>query len=185
MSLLEYFRKNLHIHAVPMDGHCFFHCLLLATSDLYRNTTNDHQKLKMVQFLRSSLAKYLEETDENGKSVYERLSRGNLASFASEIPEVSLKSLKKLLNSNQPVGEHIYELVSEFLDIDLYVFHQEKLMTFDHELLHKNRPGIIIIYNHGHYELCIRNEPQGWKYTFDSEDKIIEYIKDNCKNCSS
>jgi hypothetical protein len=177
MSLLEYFRKNLHIHAVPMDGHCFFHCLLLSTSDLYRNSSSHHDKLKMVKFLRSSLAKYLEEQDEHGKSVYERLSRGNMASFASEIPELRLISLKKLLNSNQPVGEHVYELVSDFLDIDLYVFHQEKLMTYDQELLHKNRPGVLIIHKDGHYELCIRKEENDCKYTFEPEDEIIKYIK--------
>ena len=176
MSLLNYFRTNFHIHEVPMDGHCFFHCLLLATSTLYRKNQSQDQKLKMVQFLRSSLAKYLEETDENDRTVYERLSRGNLAAFASEVPELSLKNLKKMLNSNQPVGEHIYELVSEFLDIDLYVFHKEQLMTFDRELLHKNRPSVIIVYQNGHYELCIRKKEDDWEYIFDPEDEVLKRI---------
>jgi hypothetical protein len=175
-SLKKYFKNNLHIHSVPADGHCFFHCLLLATSEIYRKVDDPH-KLKMVHFLRSSLAKYLDEKDENDKSTYDKLSRGTLKDFSTHLPELSLHSLQKLLRSNSPVGEHIYELVSEFLDIDLYIFHKDQLMIFDKDLLHKNRSSIIIFYDHMHYELCIlKNNQGGWIYSFDPDHEIIQLI---------
>ncbi len=153
------FLSNLVKYPIPSDGHCFFHCLLTAISEEYRQKDYKKKKLLAIE-LRKNLSLYLDKKLSDNKTVYQSLSRGNLPELSNYIHELKLDYLKKLLLSDNSVGESIFELVSEYLDIDLYVITKDInkkfiLINNDRDLYHKKRPSIFIFYKHNHYELGV------------------------------
>ena len=117
----------------------------------------------MVKNFRAEIADELESINlETGKTEYELLGNGYYAEFNRSVSPVvgdkySLKSLKRELLSNSPV-DHVYiQLISDRLDIDIYLINSttEDIYTTGSEIktLYKGRNSIVILYTPGHYDL--------------------------------
>jgi len=174
---------NLRKIHVPGDGHCFFHSLMLGAVDYYIN--NPSKRNELVVSFRKRVANYLLETDDSGKSVYDKLSRGYLKEYAKNVSEskfepdfYSLNNLKNLLNSNSYVGLEVAEVVSLFLDVNIIIWDDIKKDIYRHGdkdlLFFSENSTIVLIYNGiNHYDLMglqFNNEI----YThFTSENSLI------------
>lgn len=145
---------NLVCVRVIGDGSCMFHSILLATSTRYNNSNTSQRKL-MASKLRSNLSKQLDRK-------YHYLSRGQLADFARATRNVtpfgSLEEMKSHLDSDSFVGQEYIELISDELNIDIYIIDLDKQDVYivgDTELYIKNRPSVVIGYreSQSHYDM--------------------------------
>lgn len=195
----------LKIPTLGTENSCFFHSILRAYSYLYSSLSTSAEKTKYSRLVRNLLSDRLSETSENGKIVYENLYRGELQNFAmnvkaaniGDIPDYTLAGLQKTLRSNDMVDHSFQELISDALDIDIYILDEVKKdyyfvgddkcisesdLNFDKKdnVLHKNRKSIIIGYNENfsHYSTLGMMTLDGEVTTlFDTDHILIETIK--------
>jgi len=182
--------ENFNMVAVDTigDGNCYFHALSNAFYLPYRTQTLDGKTIsrrEIVRLLRDSLAKKLGEPidplDPSGPTFYNELSRGKLQEFGKDIPEFSFEEMKRRLRSNEPVGNEYNEFISDQLSKDIYIldnYREDVYITGDDDdLLYKNRPGIVLLYSPGHYELIgIRDSNGSIQTYFSPSHPFIRFI---------
>lgn len=139
------------------DGSCFFHAIALAYCQIYR-LANTMSKMNFVRDLRYQLSKSLGESESVGGLIrYDLLSRGKLREMSKDIPNFTLDTMQKELNSSTPVDNLYLELCANVLRKDIYLLDYNTKDVYrtgkDSELLIKNRDSIVILYKPGHYEL--------------------------------
>ena len=175
------------IPSIP-DGDCYFHSILGAYSKIYLDFKTSKERQFFCRHFRSLLAEELDKTDEHGKSIYSKLSGGNLYELSLEMKNLSLECLKQELNSNSPVNELYQELISNVFNIDIYLI---DLTTGDIysigsplELLYKNRNSIVLGYTRpkildgiGHYETIGLFNNNKIETVFRYNDEFIISIK--------
>lgn len=154
---------DLYIIKVPPDGSCFFHSILRAFHREYIETADSEYRNVLVKKLRHSLSEALEETNEyTNTSEYDSLGNGYYRKYNEAVKLVdgdthSLESLQKELKSNNPVDHSYIEILSNHLNIDIYLISSKTgdvyLTGTDRNLLYKNRKSIILLYTPGHYDL--------------------------------
>lgn len=162
------------------DGNCFFHSVLRSFYVKYINTKNILERVKYATTVRRCLAECLDEKDENGVMEYDKLSNGYLRQFSEECPEASLENMKRELCSSDSVGNIYHELISNKLNIDIYLIDIKKKSVYftgsDLSLLYKNRNSVFIGYiessnpkTTGHYEVIglIENNRIVTLFTYD------------------
>jgi hypothetical protein len=147
------------------DGSCFFHAILQSQNQIYKDS--DHvERQKLARALRNSLADILGQTDPaTGLRYYDTLSRGKLEENYKaiqeaikadrELTDISLEGLQRELRSSKGVGVIYHELVSELLDLDIYILDlatRDLYFEEDYELYYKGRNSVIVISTGGHYE---------------------------------
>lgn len=155
---------NLVNIRTPTDGSCFFHALLKAYFIPYIRGKLSGEALDRKEFvrkLRKDLALKLgqrvfpQETDS--LSYYQILANGQLPEIAKSLPQYSLESLQKHLDSSRPISNIFNEFISNELDKDIYILDMVKKDVYmtgtDLNLLYKDRDSIVILYMPGHYEL--------------------------------
>ena len=145
------------------DGSCFFHSILRSFNKEYIESTSIENRIILVQEFRISVAEALENINLRSRlTEYKTLGNGAYEEFSKNVESsegniYSLEALKKELKSSQPVN-HIYiELISNYLNIDIYLIsiNTKDIYTTgtDLKLLYKNRNSIIILYSPGHYDI--------------------------------
>lgn len=156
------------------DGSCFFHAALMGISTNYRNE-GYFGRIKLARKLRNALAEILDEE-------YDNLSNGKLGDFAKNYDNASLESMKKELRSSIPVDYKYHELVSNELNIDIYILEKkhDRVYKFGRTTLYyKGRDSIILYYDEDgcHFELLGIKNGDEIKTMFKTKDSIIELIK--------
>ena len=170
---------DLYIIKVPPDGSCFFHSILRAFYKEYIETDSVECRNLLVKKLRYSLSEALEEkNDYTNTSEYDTMGNGYLRKYNEAIKSVdgdthSMESLQKELKSNNPVDHSYMEILSNHLDIDIYLISSKTgdvyLTGTDRRLLYKNRKSIIIFYSPGHYDIIgIRRKSKEGVIIFDT-----------------
>jgi hypothetical protein len=154
------------------DGSCYFHALLNAIYCKYR--LRDTNKRDLVRRLRKELSEVLNKQ-------YDKLSRGHLKEISQHVPSLSKESMLTLLDSSPSVGNEFQELVSNVLDIDIYMLELSRkdvlVMSNDREILYKNRKSVVLISTGNHYELVgITNKDGLYDVFFTPDHDFIKFI---------
>lgn len=177
------------LDTLPTENSCFFHAILQSFHIGYRNSTSIMEKTLLTRSLRNTLAKTLQTIDESGKTVYETLSNGKLKEFAEEIKgetdEYTMNAMIKTLESCSMITDAFLELVSNALEIDIYVLNENTLdiyyQTNEDVLLYKGRNSIVISWKNNHYStIGIRNGDKITTY-FCSSHNFIEFLRQKIK----
>lgn len=160
------------------DGSCMFHSILQAFNRTYIQSSIA-EKRKMTRQFRNDLADVLDKKI-NGELCYDKLSRGSLKSISSHVPEVSLKEMKRSLKSNEWGDYRFLELISNILELDIYVIKEDNIYKLgDKDLYYKHRDSIIIFNDDNvHFETVGAKTENGIKTLFDKNDSIIKQFYD-------
>lgn len=153
----------LKVIKVIGDGSCFFHSILRAIYKPYISATSNSSRIKIVREFRQAIATELETKDPaTNKIAYDQLGNGSYAEFNRSISNVvgdmySLKALKRELLSSSPV-DHVYiQLISDHLNIDIFLISSITNDLYftgtEIKLLYKKRNAIVILYSPGHYDI--------------------------------
>ena len=145
----------MRVVKVPGDGHCLFHAICQAMYTPYIDGEVDRTSL-VVQ-LRADIAEYLQSTDSDGVTQYDKLGRGYFREFANNgnIPEFTMEYMVGILNSSSMLGFGYMELISNYLDIDIYVLSTDTqdLYVNNENRLYQRRDSIILLNNGKHYDV--------------------------------
>jgi len=175
------------------DGSCLFHAIISSFFTPYNKGILYGVPLdrrKFVAKFRSELADKLTQKLPNGRTWYQSLSRGQLPSASRLNPEVSLAAMQSELRSSLAVDNKYNELLSEILNKDIYVLHDDiKDLYFlgisATDVLYKNRDSIVILYSERthHYELVGIKDPSSGDITtlFKYNDPFIIAIRNRLK----
>jgi hypothetical protein len=132
------------------DGSCFFHSVLRAFSKTYLELNTVQDRIAYSKILRNLLADSLMEIGSNGKMLYDNLSKGNLREFSKYSPEYELGNLVSELKSSNPVDNVYHELISNKLNLDIYIINLTKGNIYttgtDLSLIFKDRNSIFLGY---------------------------------------
>lgn len=163
------------------DGNCFFHCILQAVSEEYKNMSDIGKREQVLEF-RLYLARNLELKVDDG-IVYDKLSRGNLKDFGKAVPNFTLKNMQDELCGNNFVDNKYNELISNTLNVDIYLIDSKSqdiyLVGDDADILYFNRPSIVILYSEDalHYDL-IGYTDENIEYTiFPASHRFIKTLR--------
>ena len=149
---------NLRLIETIADGSCFFHSILKATNVNYFN--DNHKSNYALNFRKSLAEKLTDESntkDKSDKSIYQTLSRGSLPELSQNLPEFSLEQMQFQLSNHISVDNRFNELVSNELNIDIYILDSETgdlyITGDDADILYFDRPSVVLYYSPGHYRL--------------------------------
>jgi hypothetical protein len=161
------------------DGSCMFHSILQGFNKSYINSSFE-DKIKIIRQFRKDLSEILDE-DIDGKMCYKQLSRGSLEEFSQIVPETSLQNMKKSLSSNEWGDVRFLELISNILNIDIYIIWNKTKKIYslgDKELYYKNRDSIIIL-NSGnfHFDTIGLKTENGTRTLFDKNEPVIKQLR--------
>jgi len=161
------------------DGSCMFHSILQSFNKTYINSSiKDKQKISR-QF-RNDLSDILDEKID-GQTCYKQLSRGQLEDFSKIVPETSLKNMKMSLKSNEWGDVRFLELISNILDLDIYVIWKQSSDLYvlgDNELYYKNRDSIIILNSeNNHFDTVGMKYKNNIRTLFDKNEPVIEHLR--------
>ena len=173
---------------VPPDGSCFFHSICLAFYKPYIFSEIGNiktQRSDIIKQFRHELSVILGESDENGITIYDTLSNGNLKLLGKEFPnEYSLQALQKMLDSNESIDHSVHEFISNEIGKDIYFLESDKMDVYkygkDLSLLYKKRPSIVLMHHNEHFNLVgIKNQDSTIDTYFDANHPFISEIIDN------
>jgi hypothetical protein len=175
---------HIHIQETIGDGSCFFHCILSAKNKAYSMLTYKH-KIEKAKELREYLSEML-EIKKDGKMIYDRLARGQLREQSKAVADYKLENMQKTLCSSKWVGDTFNELISEVLNIDIYIIDGRKSDVYitanDFDILYKNRPSIVIHWNgSSHYSLIGVKEKAGIVDLFQYDHEFIVELRNRMK----
>jgi hypothetical protein len=161
------------------DGSCMFHSILQGFNKSYINSSVQ-DKIKITRQFRNDLSEILVEKI-NGKVCYKALSRGSLEDFSKVVPETSLENMKRSLSSNEWGDVRFLELISNVLNVDIYVIWSETKDIYnlgDKDLYYKNRDSIIIL-NSGnfHFDTIGLKTKNGNRTLFDKNEPVIKQLR--------
>lgn len=182
-----------HLIKIRTSGHensCYFHSILSGCSQYYK-TCNESQRNAYARRFRDRLADELLREDEDGKTVYSKLGRGYYEEYSkcvSNLPgelDYSLEGMLKLLRGKNMIDHSVQELVSNIIDIDIYLLNEDTRECYpiaegDENILYKNRESIIIGYSQmrNHYSIFGLLSKDGKPITvFDCEHFLIQNIR--------
>jgi hypothetical protein len=123
----------------PSDGNCLFHAVLNAISDVYRAAAGSEERAAVVVAFRCELAEFLAAPGDGGRSVYETLAQGGLASYAQtmaanaataadreEAAQYTLGGMQEELRAaGRGVGQQYIELISRFVGRNVYILYRD------------------------------------------------------------
>jgi len=161
------------------DGSCLLHSILFCFNKTYRSF-GVKERIQMVDQLRMYLSKVLEE-EENGKSYYDSLSRGELREISKFVGEANIEYMKKYLHSRNWLTIVYLELISNQLNLDIIIVDQKTKKVYntgDKEIYFKGRNTVIINYiENMHFESMGLITNEGIKTFFSSDCQIVKDLK--------
>lgn len=187
--------KQVHI---IRDGSCLFHAIANGINKSYKLGIKDGRPLDRSSYIRDfrndlsiKLGSHVDITDPESPIWYDTISRGNLREFTQPIDgeelhpsaaRYTLEQMQKELASSNPVDFIYNELISELLDIDIYILDNETndvyIVGDDLSLYYKNRNSIVLLYVPGHYDLVGIKTNNGISTLFTHNHPFIEAIRD-------
>lgn len=188
-DFMEYIKDNIVRVSSIDDNSSFFHCLLKAVSDDYKNSMDLPKRKQMAAELRRDLAFVLNENvPGRDQTYYEMLRNGLFATLFAKYNEYSLEFLQMKLNSSEVLSEEFLFIVSEIVQIDFIICEvlQSKLRN-DTTVIIKfvtstliseihNKPIVILSMNKNHYELISLVVNDIFNYCFMYNDSIVQNI---------
>lgn len=185
------FDFNLIRIKTEADGSCFFHAIAKSYSKTYITGKIGDKAINRKNFIRN-LRKELStklgsQIDSNSsKTYYEKIAKGELPKISKTLPEYSLENMQKELDSYSPVSNIYNELISDLLNIDIYILDGIKKDVYmtgtDDNILYKNRRSIVILYLPLHYELVgIINSENRIETYFSPNSSLIKSIRNRMK----
>lgn len=161
------------------DGSCFLHAVLMCFNKKYRRS-KIKERQQIVDKLRMDLADVLYEKNEENKTYYEILSRGEITELSKFMKRLDIDIMSRYLKSRNWLDIFYLEMISDHLDIDIIIYDEQDknfYNTGDLELYHKGRNTVIINYQReAHFEaMGIRLDKI--RTFFDSECSVIKEIK--------
>jgi hypothetical protein len=166
------------------DGSCFFHAIAYSMYELYKKSSQIERR-KIVRSIRNELADKLSVTQDNGKTVYQNLSRGKLEEFSLCVPEYSLNSMINILKSDRSVDNIFNELVSNILNVDIYLLDGKTKDVYitgnDDDILYKHRNSVVVLYTPGHYSLVVIKDDNDYLSLFEPDHSFIKKIRERMK----
>ncbi len=187
---LNWLITDIYNIRIPGDGSCLFHAIMLATSEEYRKLLNSNliERCKYVKLFRDVLANTLTELHSSNLTYYDYLGRGAYKIMSHGdmdivVNDCSLETMQRTLRSNDSISYLYYELICEYLNIDIYLINikdKELIITGDEDLLWKNRNSVILSYYPGHYELLgyiNNNDPSKIQVLFEPTHPLILALK--------
>ena len=166
------------------DGSCFIHAVLGCFCKPYISGSVKVKRDLVIQF-RKDLSESL-DMKKNKKTFYENLSRGEIEELSQHIPSLKKEAMKKYLESNNWLTQEYIELISEILNINIYIVDENKNNFYilgDNDIYYKKRNSVIIKYiDQYHYETCglvVKKDyiQTFFKYNSDVIKKINNRIK--------
>ena len=175
--------ENLPYHFVTIDtigdGSCLLHSVLYSFNNKYRKF-GFNERIKFSDEMRKNLADVLEE-QENDKTYYQNLSRGEIEELSKVLKEMDVDFMKRHLCSRKWLNIFYLELISNQLDIDIIIVNEKNrkiYKTGDSELLIKGRNTVLINYiEEAHFETIGIVTQEGIKTFFSPDSKVIRDIK--------
>lgn len=180
---------------VPSDGNCFFHAIFQAFYKPYRTGYLKGKPLNKSHFVKSfrveladRLDKPVDPNDAKSPILYDTLSEGQLKEFAKVVSDFSLENMKKLLRGSYSLGQEILELISIFLDKDIFIVNASTSDIYIANIEHlaiKGRNSIVLHYHPsdisdelGHYSLLGIRSPSGELNTYFVPDhSFVQHLK--------
>jgi hypothetical protein len=167
---------------MPPDGSCFFHSIVFATNIDYLN--NPDKRYEIVLSLRKKLAEILDYKKDDNITWYNYLSRGHFQNLSQELNEYSLQNMQKELLSMGAVDEKYFELISDLLNIDIYVINSDtnQLVNLDKDIYYKNRYSLILYFHpSGHYDILSVKRNDVYYVLFKPNDNFILLLQNQLK----
>lgn len=160
---IAFSNTNLYGIKVIGDGSCFFHSVLRSFNLSYVSTTSLRERKRLAILVRHATAASLKEKNpDTGKTEYENMGGGFYKNYNEAVKQVigdrySLAAMERELLSNNPV-DHVYtEILSNYLDLDIYLISSQTGDIYatgtDFSLYFKDRRSIVILYSPGHYDV--------------------------------
>ena len=184
-----FFYKGLTRWMTYTDGSCLLHAIFNAFWKPYRLGRfegKSFDRLLFVRNFRTQMAKALsqpsDEKDPTSPANYELLSNGSLKELSSYIPECNLENMKKVLDSEEFLGQVFIEYFSNQLSLDIYIIDLKKMDVYmtgrsDDNLYFKSRNSVVIGYIDKHFEtLSVKTSPENYDTYFSSEAPFIRAI---------
>lgn len=186
--------KVVRIGAIG-DGSCFFHSVINGYYKPYQNNDNRKQRSVFVKKLRRDIAYTLQmknpenntltmwETAANGifKELYEQQMAGlEMRDMFGNKLDYSLEGLQRLLNSDQYLGDEVYQYASDILGIDIYVMRLTNKNLYPHLNTSKKgveRKVVVISGNGNHYETIGVERDGLFQTVFSQDDPFIKALK--------
>lgn len=148
------------------DGHCLIHAVLKAIYPPYQALQSAQGRIDMARSIRSALATLVAEPNPNYNDFFtywESMKGGVFVDNALRrliYPDMeedyTLEGLQRLLNSNADLGEEAILLLSEFLDIDIFIFHgtaDDIQLARNTVSSAKSRMAAVLLGNGTHFEV--------------------------------
>jgi len=166
------------------DGSCMFHSIIQCFNRTYIQSSVG-KKMDMIKKLREDLANILnEKIPPSMNTTYDELSRGELKNMSIENPSLSLTNMKNSLNSAEWGDTRFLELVSNILNINIFIIHNiEKYNTLyqlgDSDIYIKENRDSIIIYNDSnvHFDSVGLVSKEGVRTLFSYRDEVIKKLR--------
>ena len=143
------------------DGNCLFHAVVNGFYKPYRfnNFTYNgfhYNRYDLIKSLRQEMSQLLDQKiPGTNKTYYQTINNGAMEEFSKSVPDFRLSTMKKILNSNQPLGYGFMEFISMIVDKDIYILDglHKNIYKSDENSVTGTRNSVIIHYNGYHYEL--------------------------------
>ena len=169
------------------DGSCFFHTIASSYFLPYRRGKINDSPMNRYTFIRDlrhdlaiKLGERIDPNDTDHVIHYDVLSRGSLREFSKSVPQYTLESMKRELNSDRSVDNVYNEFISNILDKDIYLLDIQTKDVYvtgnDFDILYRGRNSIVILSLPGHYELVGLRTQTGIKTLFHFEHPFIQSI---------
>lgn len=160
---IAFTNPNLYAIKVMGDGSCFFHSVLRGFNLSYISAASSAERKRLAILVRQATADSLEEKNPTtGKTEYESMGGGCYKDYNEAVKDVdgdkySLAAMKRELLSSTPVDHAYTEILSNYLDLDIYLISSQTGDIYatgtDFNLYYKDRRSIVILYSPGHYDV--------------------------------
>lgn len=167
-------------------GNCLLHSILNSCFLPYRTGILDGKNTDrtiIVKNLRREIGESLTKKDNNDKILWEKLYDGHMKEFSEEgVEEYSLNSMKSMFDSNQPLGDGALHLISELLNINIFIMDGVKkdlyvTNEYKYSIVNSRLKNIMIYYHNGHYELIgIERSKNEFITLFNNNCDIIQIL---------
>lgn len=187
--------NNMYLLGIIGDGNCLFHCIMKALNYNYQETPDYNYRVNLAMKLRKDIGEYLEkENPLFGESYWLTAGKGQIAIKAfkelieTKSSECDLDNLKEAFQKSSLVGDEVFSLVAEILEVNLFFV---KIIQTDRgpELAYTSsaytslrNPHIIIFHKGIHFELIgFTNSEGNLQVVFTADDpnylKLLDRLK--------